>query len=1339
MLASTSMAIAALAATPHPAPAHADPARPAGQPARTEARTPRAGTVPPVPTPAGTPVRVALEPSPALADPGDGQTGPEAPEVTTPAGPALAEAVEAEARESARAPETDPQADDGPENDGPGDDGRENDGPGNGGPVSPRDVLPAADGAAPLALQAPVAGLFGKLAKQVPGLTYRLCVESERVPVSCSGPQPLAKPVAADVTGDDRADVAAYLLPEAEPGKSAVGLGFTVRRLPGRPAARARVWAEYDGRVSVGFGGLLSGTDRGTFTVDLSGGHVKASVTRTDPGASATTVAGLTGKALVSLRQTPATGRLTVDASLGSPRLDVTASAPARVEALAVTGRRVTRAVLDRMPRSARVTLEGGGARFTAPSRIGRAELHDHHYSEGRLIRLASVELRDVPPVLTARYATERGRQVLTFGTGRGRAGAARVRYYDRAAGRAVLRAGLTGLPARLRLVNDPAAHRVRLTASSPVGRFEAVLQRGGGALATPRGGHVTMIKDGAAFGVSALLTKLSAFDVTYGARPRARLESGGGRPFTGAASVDGAHRARLELSNTPHEVEVTLDPAGKAVYRSAGTIGEVRAAYANTRSALAVDVTARGVRGDAGASWELGERSRAAVSGSAPLREIRLRARRGGDDLSATVTGPGRRAELVADIAARTLTWTSGAPVRSVDALARATAGGRKVRAAARVTGVPARFDASWDPRGYRFRGLSGPVGSAALAFTNHDGAKVPAGPHLAAHYDETSGDLDAAVRVKGLRSVAFTPSDGGFAADVRAARQTLALSADVTRGDVRAGLLGTAGPAPGRLAVSVSGGQVTYSGTRMDVRARAWAGKTGALRDLKDAPALDDGISLVDGGCRPGTRGCAPGAFCAERGCFAVRAHLDVAGLPEKVTVDPARRTFTFDGYRPGGRGLGLYLAGTVLPPAPVKVAARLTGLPSRITRMSLGPFGVTPGPQGNVVEAAYRVEPAATLGALTAHAEAGGARGRVAVAPVPAAVAVHGTYGARTRVRVINSAPVERLSAQVTVPGAGSGELRFTDVPARFGVDADASATGLRVPAVTYKAEGGLSTLDGLLRVDGGLADRSGRLGHVSLSVTDLAADTTVRLGPGLSVDLVSRPVPTGRVALRAGLTVDPVARQRVRAAQDVPYTGGFLSYQVNGDFALGRSSVADLSLAVRKVSRLTVRPGRVPFGLKAPAALGYLTPGFEGAYDRLTLRARGVDLRPDVTLGVRLSREVGADVFRESVRLGAARSLAPRRYDQRLRRISTRPQIAAAGIRLACLAVSAKPGFAARGKGDSITLRGAGGPQMVSFLDPGGQTPDYAVDLLTHFMSPFPGAVWKVDARAGGCRA
>ncbi|MDF2710053.1 MAG: hypothetical protein K0R62_5705 [Nonomuraea muscovyensis] len=1362
--------------------------RPAGHAAvtgtaRTAAGENGGGRVRPVPgvrEPEGAAADVPREPSLALRDPGDPSTGPVAPQVTTPAGPELVREIERDAAERVGA----------------------------GGPDT-RDLLPDTGRARPLRLRTPATGVLDALGiarsrrgteparpatsaatsaatEPATKLTYRLCVRAADVPVSCSATRPVATPAAADVTGDGAPDLAAVLTPTAAPREAAAGLAFAVRRLPGAgDRVRALVWAEYDGRVAVGFDGLrggaeLSEADRGTFTVDLSGRRVTASVRRTGPGASAAVVAGLIGRSAVSLRQTPATEKLTVDAALdptaedaaGSTSLTLDASAPAVVEAVAVQPGRYTRALLDRMPVRARVELTRGVAarvRITGPSAVRRAELRTYHYRDGRLSRAASVEVRDAPPSLTAAYEPRDGTQTLTVDSGRTGAGSARLLYYDRASAGTVLRAELDDLPAKVRLLHDPAAHRLVQTTGSPLGGLAVVLQRGGGALASPAGHHLTMIKNGSAVGVSARLAGLSGFDITYGARPRARLDARtGGRPFVGAASLDGAHLARLEVSNLPRTLEVDLDPAaGRVVYRADGAISRARAAYTGLKAGPTLDGTVLGLRGRVSASWALGERPTAEVETSAPLRTVRLYAGRAhassphdrnasgqdargndargedpqgtdvrGEDVRAEVHGLRGRARLVADTAARTLSWTATAPVTSVSALARARVHGRYVRAAARVTGVPARFDASWDASGYRFRGLSGPLGSAAVAVTNHDGAKAPTGPHLAAHYDETSGDLDASVLVKGLSRAEFGPAGAaGFAADFRAARQRLALDTDVTRGDVRFGVLGRLGPVPGRLAVSVADGALTYTGSRLDVRASAWLGKAAALRDLPPAPVVAGGVSLVDGGCAPGTAGCAPGPFCAgERGCFAVRGHLDVTGLPERITVDAARKTFTFSGYRPASRRLDLYLSSTVLAPAPVRARASITGLPRTVTGLSLGPFEVA----GNAVQAAYRVEPAATLGSLTVHAEAGGLRGRLAVDPVPATLSVQAAYGPRTRVRVRNSAAVKRLSAAVTVPGAGTGEARFGDVPAVFGVDADAAAGDLRVPAVTYRAEGGASTLDGRLAVQGGLVDRTGRLGALSLAVTDLAADTTVRLTPGQGLDLVSKPVPTKQVELHAGVTIGPVARQRFSAGKEIPYTTGFLSYHLGGDLALGRSTIDDLSLTVRRLSWLRVRPGRVPFGLKAPAGLGYVAPAFEGDYGRLDLAAKGVDLRPDVRLDVRLSRKVGEDVFRESVRLGAVTSLALRRYDQRMRRIGASQELSAAGVRLACLTVDARPGFAAAQAGDVITLRGSDGPQMVSLLDPGGRVPDYAVDLLTHFMSPFPGAEWKVSGvKAGRC--
>ncbi|MBB6552165.1 hypothetical protein [Nonomuraea rubra] len=1274
-------------------------------------------------------VTVPRRDSLALQPAGDERVGPDAPEVTTPAGPGLSNEITSAAAAVQEAQGFGRQAPD------------------------VRDVLPDTSQAEPLNLSKPLAAVaktFEGLGKAVPGLTYRLCVESDAVPVACSIRQPVGVPVAADVTGDSKPDLAASLVPAADPGEGSAGITFAVRRLSGQ-SVKAQVWAEYDDKVSVGFDGLrrgssLSATDRGTFTVDLAGKRIKAVVDRKEPGRSAAVVAGLTGRSAVSLSQTPATSDLTVNAALDTPTLNVAASAPSKVEAVAVTARRFTRAVLDRMPTRAEVRLSGGEVRFSGPSSVARAQVHDLSYRDGALSRVTEVELRRLPPSFTARYGTANGKQTLSVATGSGRAGTATLRYFDRAAARTVLKAELSALPARVRLVNDLDAHRVTHTTSAPIGRFAVVLQRDGGAVSTPRGGHVTMIKDGSAVGVSALLSGLSGFDVTYGAAPHVHLEVGSsGRSFVGAASIDRTHVARMEISNTPATVDVTLDPtARKAVYQASGVIEKLRAAYANLKSGPTVDGTVLGVHDDVKASWELGERSTVKLATSSRLEEVRIYANKAhvtqatGEDLRATVQGVRKRAELVADTAARTLSWVSDGPVERVSALARAKLGDRYARAAAEVTGVPAKFDASWNAASYRFRGLSGPVRTAALAFTNHDGAKAPAGPHLAAHYDQATGDLDASVLVNRLSHVEFTPAAQGFTADFRSATQHLAVDADVRQGGTRFGILGTVGPVPGRLAVTSAGGRLTYSGSRLDVRARAWLGTAAALDRMRAAPAIAGGVSLVDGGCAAGSPGCAPGPFCVpQRGCYGLQGYLDVTGLPDQVTVDLTGKTFAFSGFRPKRRSLGVYLASSVLSPVPIKARATLTGLPSEITSMSVGPFGVG---QGNAVQASYRIEPAATLGALDVRAEAGGVRGHVAIDPVPAAVTVQGSYGARTRIRVNNSAAVEHLTAKVTLPGKGTGELRFSDVPAVFGVDADASAAGLSVPAVTYKANGGASTLDGHLGVEGGLVDPSGRLGDVAFTVRDLAADTTVRMNPDQSLDLVSRPVPTGRIALRAGLRVDPVAAQKLAVSKEVPYTTGFLTYHVGGRFGLGQSSIERLSLSISRLSWLRIRPGKVPFGMKAPPALGYVAPGFEGNYGTVKVAAKGVNLRPDVRIDVRLAREIGEDVFRESVRIGPTTSLALRRYDQRMRRIGAQQEIKAAGISLACVTVDAKPGFAGAAGRGTITLRGADGPQMLSLLDPGGQVPDYAVDLLTHFMSPFPGAEWKVaGAEAGSCAA
>jgi hypothetical protein len=1460
----------------------------------------------PVPAIAARPeAKVSVPEGPSLADrPVKARpVGPEPPRVTTPAGPALVGKVAAGALARLKSGGLVAAG---------------------GGAPDAGMLLPATGRAGVLSVSKPAAGLAGKVAGEVGGstgagmaalyralpegiplVTYRLCAETASQPVSCTGPQPLIEPVAADVTGDGTPDLLASVVPSldaaemkrkadalastqrkldsllgtatggllgptASPGSSdkqaesrrdqqrdalaaelAVGLGMVTARLPtsethGGPL-KAQVWAQYDipasrgistaRRLSIGFDGFrrgasLSGTDWGVYHLDTTGGTVadlRVSVRRHRPGASIATVASLTdpagdrsaGSEMLSLRQSPVPEKLAASARLDSAKregtLKITTSGPSALDALLSGGStaredRFTRVVVNRV--SSRVTAQlshpgGDGAaevRFAGTEPIGHAELRDYVYRDGRLDKAIEGSLTGAPAESSLGYESVEGKsQALTMNTAR-QVKAADVVYFDRSAAETVFRAALTDLPPRMRIYYDTAANRLTYTGSKKIGRVAVVLQRGEGAISAPAGDHITMIKDGERLGVSGTLSGLDAFDVTYGGKPHALLKlATGGRPFLAAASIDRTHLLRMELSNAPDQVEVDLDPAArKARYRASGVIDKIRAAYADTRHGPTIDSSLYGVRSTVEGSWQIGDRSTTEVTTASSLKKAELYANRsyvtqispaGGEDVGVTVRDVHEHVAVLADLAGERLDWTADKPVASVAAFARVRFQGRYFRVAAKATGVPARFEAGWGGGTYSFRGVSGPIGSATIAVTNHDGARAPYGPHLAAHYREPTGDLDASVRVDGLTGVDFGRTPAGFKAGFQSARQAIALDADIyLAGDLRFGALGTVGPVPGGIDVSAAaGGAVTYSasGEGMDLKALLWLGKVAAIGGIAGVPTVDGGVALVDGGCVPGSDGCGrdQGPFCASatqgaapgastgpgtgtgtgadartgaaaRGCFGVRGFVSLTGLPSKVTVDLARKTVSFSGYHPKARKLEVYLASKAVAPVPIKILATLDGLPQSITGMSVGPFEAGEGKDADgrdagVIKVNYRVEPPATLTSLVALAEAdtgdryGVVRGRAVVDPVPAVVAIDGTYGKKTHIRVRNSAAIRQLTAQLTVapPSAkpGTGVARFTDVPAGFTIDADeASETGLRVPSLAYKAEGGVNTLDGLLAVQGSLVSqvyrpKQGGLLDASFAVKDLASDTSAWINPDLSVELVSKPVATKLLEVHAGLSVAPVKRQRVAVRKDIPYTTGFFAFQMDGDFALGQSRIQDVALAVHDLSWLKIRPGKVPFGMRAPGELGYISPGFEGGYDHVDIRTAGIDLKPDVNLGVRITRDIGKDVFKDTLKLGPATSLEFRRYDQRTRPISARQALKIGGTSIACLTIDTKPGFAAARGAGSITLRGADGPQMVSLLDPGGRVPGYALDLLSQFMSPFDGAGWKVSGfTPGRCR-
>ncbi|MCT9932331.1 hypothetical protein N5079_19190 [Planotetraspora sp. A-T 1434] len=492
----------------------------------------------------------------------------------------------------------------------------------------------------------------------------------------------------------------------------AAGLGLLTRRLPGSEThgrdLKAQVWAEYDipapkqaRRVSIGFDGYrrgasLSGLDWAVYTVDHVAAargvvDVRARARRSEPGASIAMVVGVAGlrgrtpvePALASLRQAPVPGMFSAHARFDTRALDgelsMDTSRVTTMDAVVLAarsyGKQVAHIVAARLGGQATAELTRSrrdgpvDLRFTSTTPLARAELYTYAYSGDRLSKAAGGTITDLPAGIRARYEPGASSRLIVDTDGprpSGRNTGVNVIYFDRAAARTVLQASLAGLPAHLTIFHNTRKNRLACTASSTIGRVEAVLQRGEGAISSPSGAHVTMIKNGSRLGVSGRLSGLSGFDVAYGRRPHAvlKLDSPGG-PFMGAASIDGTHLARMEISDTPDEVEVNVDPvAKKAAYRASGTIDRIRAAYSDTRTGPTIDGTVYGVRSAVEASWTMGSRTVADVTAASGLKKVTLYLNRRHvttvgphcrddlcrDDLSATAEGVRAHIRMVAD-----------------------------------------------------------------------------------------------------------------------------------------------------------------------------------------------------------------------------------------------------------------------------------------------------------------------------------------------------------------------------------------------------------------------------------------------------------------------------------------------------------------------------------------------------------------------------------------------------------------------------------------------------------------------------------------------------------------
>jgi hypothetical protein len=809
--------------------------------------------------------------------------------------------------------------------------------------------------------------------------------------------------------------------------------------------------------------------------------------------------------------------------------------------------------------------------------------------------------------------------------------------------------------------------------------------------------------------------------------------------------------RALASLSGLPAALDLTVGP----VMVSGGTIGFRYAASAPLGTLRAdadvttTDATFPVVRGRAvvdrlpatvDVAGTVGDRTTVAVRDSAPVDSVALTVTSATTGyLDASVTGVPATADLLVDLPAKHAQATMSAPISTVALLAHVPFGGRTWSAFADVRGVPAGFDADWGNGTYAFRAASGiSLGSAAFAVTNHAGAVAPTGSHLAAHWTETSGDLDGSAAITGLADAAFTHTDTGLTAGYHAAQQTIALDGDVRLAaggadDTRLAVLGRVGPIPGTVTFTSAGGVITYTADHtLDVEAQVWLGKVAALQGL-GAPRYDNGASVVDHGCTTGA-GCAnAGPFCGDSGCFGLTGIVNVQGLPTHVTIDPTTGTYAFDGYRPVVDHLVLYVDDSVFTPTPpgrLRAEATLTDLPSGVT-FTLGPINLS-----GTLHVKYASDVAAA-GTLDVHAQAdsvptfGSVRAQAHLGPVPGSVDVSGTIGSPTTIHVKDSVPIDELSLRATGTLDGepaTGQVSFTDVPSEmtFTAKGFGSGQGQNLPTFDYTANDGRDTLDGDVQVEAKLVAKvdPATIGadDLQLHVENLGHRSTLTVDAArTSAELASTP-DTDEIRFGGNLHLT-VARQD----PDITFFNcfGLVKGLFYGHMEVKNSWIDDIMFDLTGVRDAILQPGDVrsdlPFSL--PRELGYLFQSFSGTFGHATISMAGVHLDLDIDLFLRIDKIVGPDFFQEHLHLvGLYSTLLFHRYDDQ-HESSDSFELTDWGIPIATIVITMKPGLVEKTT-NSVTVPG-GTPTMITMLDPGDDVDDFVFDILGYAAWPFGG--------------
>lgn len=401
----------------------------------------------------------------------------------------------------------------------------------------------------------------------------------------------------------------------------------------------------------------------------------------------------------------------------------------------------LTRFAGTRLPSAATATLTGvARASVRASSGIGSVRFSRVTSTDDRTDLLVDGSASGLPSQaqVTADLASEDNLSATVEANGPTQA--LDVLYYDRLHQQTVARASVRDLPAAFAVTARPSTLAVDASASAPVGSFAAQFSRNGGSAPLLPGEHVSGVKRGRALGVSAALNGIKdahVDPVTDSSLTLRAHGNGDGQPLTVFADLDTPDvAAYARLAHVPDDLDA------RVVLRKGSPVsGTGHLASGRTQDFATLLYTARST-GDV--FYVDGTDLPATLDVTGQVNPLKL---------SYTGSARGGRATVLVHVTPQTRNSSN----RTVDA-----------RVSTAV--LPARFTADLDTS------VGDPAASAQLALTADSAfadllaslsntgqlLQSPAGNHLLARVDRTTGDTQLSARVDALRTLTGTVTDG-------------------------------------------------------------------------------------------------------------------------------------------------------------------------------------------------------------------------------------------------------------------------------------------------------------------------------------------------------------------------------------------------------------------------------------------------------------------------------------------------------------------------------------------------------------------------------------------------